>query len=36
MKKRLDFFAYGMIFIVITLSSIPPLTSEGKLNMVKG
>ena len=33
MKKRLDFFAYGVIFIVITLSSIPPLTSGGKLNI---
>jgi len=32
-KKYLDFFAYGVIFIAITLSSISPLTSGGKLNI---
>jgi len=33
MKKRLDLLAYGVIFIVITIASIPPLTSGGKLNI---
>ena len=32
-KNRADILAYGVIFLVITLSSIPPLTSGGKLNL---
>ena len=32
-RPTLDFVAFGLIFIVITLSSIPPLTSRGKLNI---
>ncbi|MBC8458088.1 MAG: hypothetical protein H8D67_08855 [Deltaproteobacteria bacterium] len=33
MKNRFDILAYSIIFIVITLSSIPLLTSGGKLNL---
>jgi len=33
LQKRSDFVAFGIIFTVITLSSIPPLTSGGKLNI---
>ncbi len=33
LQNRADILAYGIIFIVITLSSIPPLTSGGKLNL---
>ena len=33
LQNRADILAYGIIFVVITLSSIPPLTSGGKLNL---
>jgi hypothetical protein len=33
MKNYPDILAYGIIFIVITLSSIPPLTSGDKINL---
>ncbi|MFQ6039253.1 MAG: hypothetical protein ACE5PV_00245 [Candidatus Poribacteria bacterium] len=33
MKNRPDILAYSIIFLVITLSSIPPLTSGGELNL---
>ena len=32
-KNRADILAYGIIFLVLTLSSIPPLASGGKLNL---
>ncbi|MFQ5799574.1 MAG: hypothetical protein ACE5H0_12905, partial [Bacteroidota bacterium] len=32
MKNRSDIFAFGIIFVVVTLSSIPPLASGDRLN----
>lgn len=33
MKRKFDILAYGILFLVVTSSSLPPLLSGGKLNL---